>query len=257
MVEDVIYNIKKYQSLRETLVDERSRSIMDELLKFRMTMDIEHTRRAYSLSIERGVQYFDIDIMKFEESGIYIDGGAYKGETTKALICELQKQRKQYYHIYVIEPDSNLIKEAHKQLAAYKNIAYCSIGLSSRSELLKFNYTGDTWGAFDSNGQIEIELDTIDHITNCNANYIKLDIEGFEEKALAGAVNTIMNCKPKMAISVYHKNGDIWRIFDAVNKIRTDYKVICVIILRHILTQLCILYRNYLISKLQTFERSP
>jgi len=56
-------------------------------------------------------------------------------------------------------------------------------------------------------------------------NYIKLDIEGFEEKALAGAVNTIMNCKPKMVISAYHKSGDIWRIFDAVNKIRTDYKV--------------------------------
>jgi len=147
MIEDVMYNIKKYQNLREKLVDERSRIIMDELLKFRMTMEIEHTRRAYSLSMEKGVQYFDIDIMKFEESGIYIDGGAYKGETSKALICELQKQRKQYSQIYVIEPDSNLIKDAHKQLAVNNNITYCSIGLSDRSELLKFNYTGDTGGS--------------------------------------------------------------------------------------------------------------
>jgi FkbM family methyltransferase len=56
----------------------------------------------------------------------------------------------------------------------------------------------------------KIELDTIDNATNCNASFVKLDIEGFEEKALSGAVNTIKKCKPKMAISVYHKSDDMW-----------------------------------------------
>lgn len=225
IIEDISFNMKKYEDLRECLADEMSRIILDELLKFRMTMEIRHTRKAYSLSMGRGNQYFDSDIINLEDQEVFIDGGAYRGETSKVFIAQLSMQCKEYQHIYVFEPDSNLIKVAQKQLEIYKNITYCPVGLSNRSEVLRFNNTGDTGGAFDSNGQIEIALGTVDNSTHNNASFIKLDIEGFEEKALIGAVNTIRKCKPKMAISAYNKSGDIWRLVEAVRTIRSDYKV--------------------------------
>jgi hypothetical protein len=40
-------------------------------------MEIKHTKKAYYLSMDRGSQYFDLDIINFENQEIFIDGGAY------------------------------------------------------------------------------------------------------------------------------------------------------------------------------------
>jgi len=112
IVEDSYLNENKYQELRCVLADERSRVILDELLKFRLTIEIKHTRKAYSLSMERGTQYFDHDIISFGKQEIFVDGGAYIGETSKEFITQLSKQGKEHQQIYIFEPDTNLIKQA-------------------------------------------------------------------------------------------------------------------------------------------------
>lgn len=42
--------------------------------------------------------------------------------------------------------------------------------------------------------------------------FLKLDIEGAEMEALRGAGQIIRTQKPKLAVSVYHRRDDIWRI---------------------------------------------
>ena len=42
--------------------------------------------------------------------------------------------------------------------------------------------------------------------------YIKMDIEGFELDALAGAGECIRRCRPKLALCVYHRPDHLWRI---------------------------------------------
>ena len=41
---------------------------------------------------------------------------------------------------------------------------------------------------------------------------IKSDIEGSEVKALIGARGHIINEHPKLLISIYHSNDDVWQI---------------------------------------------
>lgn len=43
-------------------------------------------------------------------------------------------------------------------------------------------------------------------------NYIKMDIEGAEMEAIEGAVNTIREFKPRLAISAYHAPSHLWEI---------------------------------------------
>ena len=59
-------------------------------------------------------------------------------------------------------------------------------------------------------GTIPIRMETIDHLCSSlciRPTYIKADIEGFEEKMLLGAAESIATYRPKLAITTYHHFG--------------------------------------------------
>ncbi|MEZ4915723.1 MAG: FkbM family methyltransferase [Chitinophagales bacterium] len=55
-------------------------------------------------------------------------------------------------------------------------------------------------------------------------DYIKMDIEGAEEKALKGAIETIIKYKPTLAISVYHKDDDFEKLTKLIDDLDLGYK---------------------------------
>ena len=54
--------------------------------------------------------------------------------------------------------------------------------------------------------------------------FIKMDIEGAELEALQGAERVIRECKPKLAVSIYHKKEDIWEIPHLILTYCPDYR---------------------------------
>ena len=56
-------------------------------------------------------------------------------------------------------------------------------------------------------------------------DYIKMDIEGAEMDALAGAENVIRTFKPRLAISGYHKPSDLWEIPHKITSLNPGYKL--------------------------------
>ena len=62
-------------------------------------------------------------------------------------------------------------------------------------------------------GEISIKTISIDEMLNGGeATYIKMDIEGAEKEALLGCERTINLYHPKLAISIYHNEDDLWDI---------------------------------------------
>ena len=51
-----------------------------------------------------------------------------------------------------------------------------------------------------------------------------MDVEGAEYNSLIGARETIVKYKPKLAISVYHRRDDIWRIPMLLLQYNPDYR---------------------------------
>jgi FkbM family methyltransferase len=58
------------------------------------------------------------------------------------------------------------------------------------------------------------------------ATFIKMDIEGVEVEAIRGAAELIKKCKPRMAISIYHKPTDVLAVPAEILKINPEYKFI-------------------------------
>ena len=56
-------------------------------------------------------------------------------------------------------------------------------------------------------------------------DYIKMDIEGAEMEALAGAENIIRTFKPRLAISGYHRPSDLWEIPQKIMSLNPGYKL--------------------------------
>lgn len=74
-----------------------------------------------------------------------------------------------------------------------------------------------------------IEATTLDSVVESlklpRVDFIKMDIEGAEQKALQGAQKVLVQYHPRLAISSYHLKGDPAAICALVWQARTDYLV--------------------------------
>jgi FkbM family methyltransferase len=76
---------------------------------------------------------------------------------------------------------------------------------------------------------IEAPLTTVDKMVVelglRQVDFIKMDIEGAEQKAIVGARNTIAKFRPRMALCIYHIKGDDTMVPKLVHDAVPDYKV--------------------------------
>lgn len=70
----------------------------------------------------------------------------------------------------------------------------------------------------------EIEIVSLDEDIREKITLIKMDIEGAEQDALTGCIRHIREEKPKLLISVYHNNEDIWKIPKMIYDMNEDYQ---------------------------------
>jgi len=70
-----------------------------------------------------------------------------------------------------------------------------------------------------------VEITTIDDFMKDRGevNFIKIDVEGYEERVLLGALKTMRKYKPIISFSAYHKPDDKNRLPEIVKQIRSDY----------------------------------
>lgn len=95
-------------------------------------------------------------------------------------------------------------------------------GLWSEKKELRLK-SGGTGSVISDDGDMVINVDCIDHVIKEQVTFIKMDIEGAEYEALLGARKTILKYKPKLAICVYHKAEDIWKLPGLIHQFNPEY----------------------------------
>lgn len=215
MHNDLLENKLRYISLYLLLADKESKSVLCDLLQSRVKFEF------HKLIASTGNPYFEDSILHLEENEIFIDGGAYSGDTALKFIQQL----KAYQKIYIFEPDEQLINEAKFNLKEYGNIEFYQKGLYSHPAQLFFDKTGGMDGAISNQGEYKIDVTSIDVEIKGPSTYLKLDIEGAEEDALRGAAAHLAHHQPQLAIACYHKASDLWNLTKTILELYSGYRI--------------------------------
>lgn len=217
-------NCEKLECIYKKLSDEKSKKVFVAFLNQKISMNWGYLNKTKS-----DHQYFEESLVKFSEHEVFVDCGAYDGDTALAFIEALDRQGiSSYDAIYSFEPDAdNYEKLIEKGL---KNHHCIQKGLTDVQGNAKFSKAGTSGRIIDgentSEDQNAISLETIDNaLAGQRTTMIKMDIEGFELAALKGAKNTIKQYKPMLAICVYHKKEDLWEIADYIHSLVPEYKL--------------------------------
>lgn len=150
-----------------------------------------------SLCMEQDVEsphLYQSERVHVNEGDVILDVGAAEGFFTLSVIDKIS-------YAYLIEADCEWEKALQATFRPYKD----KVRIIS-----KF--------ASDIDGKDEITIDTI--FGNDKIDFIKMDIEGAEQKALKGAVNTLKTHSVKCSICTYHNDNDFNEIntfFDNIN----------------------------------------
>lgn len=213
--QDLKENKSKWQSLYNNFADKESKKVLHDILLYRLTADYQYMKD-YSVRIDQ--QYFE-DFMEYNNE-IFVDAGGFIGDTSEEFI----KRYPDYNHIYFFEPSAKNIAEAKKCLRGCNSIDFIEYALSDSEGDLYFNDFGSS-SAVTKSGAHKVNVTTIDKYISGEVSFIKMDLEGFELKALLGAENHIRKYYPKLAIAAYHDISDFWKINQLINSIRDDYEI--------------------------------
>ncbi len=199
-----------------------------------LNLDCWNASIAYSFFIKQ--YYLDRNgtTIRPEPNDHVIDAGACFGDTALGFASSVRPGGR----VYAFE-----VLENHLDVIRHNNAQNPELG--SRIRVFPFGL-GDTCNAgaapidskdalapgFSLRGidqQAAVPVQTIDALVESGqierVDFVKMDIEGYELKALRGAEATIRRFRPKLAISIYHKLVDLFEIPQFIHGLDLGYKL--------------------------------
>ena len=185
-----------------------------------------------AVTYDLGEQKRNIYGTRIRRGDIVLDAGANVGVfTRKALWAGAAK-------VIAIEPAPENLECLRRNFAAEiadGRVVVYPKGVWDKDDVLKLqidpnNSAEDSFfRKFQGGHFIEVPLTTIDKMVAelglPKVDFIKMDIEGAEQKAVVGARNTIARFRPRMALCIYHVQDDPRMVPKLVHDAVSDYKV--------------------------------
>lgn len=166
--------------------------------------------------------------IQVNDGDVIIDGGGCWGDTALYFANKAKETT-----VYTFEFTPSNIKVMEKNIALneannIKIIPKAIFDVSNEVYYLVDKGASSFFTKEKTSDAIQIQTITIDDFTKeedvSKIDFIKLDIEGSELKALKGAVETIKKWKPKLAIAVYHNPVDFQEIIQFLSELNLGYR---------------------------------
>lgn len=209
-------NKKKIKEVFKLLKDDESKKQYLNQLNYRLKIDFDSIPKPDVKN-----QYFPPDLINLTKEEVFLDAGAYDGDTFFEFSNRVKNKFKKYI---ALEPDPQNFELIKLNLKNIENVVVEPYAVGIKHEFLKFNSTGGEGASINNNGDITVECVSIDEKYKIyHPTFLKFDIEGGELEALKGASKLIKELTPTIAICIYHRPEDIFEIPLWIYNINKNY----------------------------------
>ncbi|HIR73873.1 TPA: FkbM family methyltransferase [Candidatus Ventrenecus avicola] len=212
-------NSEKFEKMYQSLEDYRSKKIFYAILNNWYNYDFINLEQVMEKCFSH---YFDLDIIPSCQEEVFVDLGAFTGDTIKDFIGIYGDN---YKKIYAYEMTEQSMRELKERVKNYPRIIYKQKAVSDEVGMgsIKIHEISTSSNQLEITEVGELEVTSLDDDINEKITILKMDIEGSELKALKGAENHIIKDKPKLLLSVYHGYEELLTLWEYLEKLNLSY----------------------------------
>lgn len=212
-------NSTKFYRLYTSLEDYRSKKILYAIINNWYNYDFKTLEQVMEKCF---AHYFDLDIIPACKEEVFVDLGAFTGDTIKDFI-EIYGDH--YKKIYAYEMTKQSMQELKENLKNIPRIIYKQKAVADELGMgsIKIHEISTSSNQLEITEVGELEVTSLDDDINEKITILKMDIEGSELKALKGAENHILKDKPKLLLSIYHGYEELLTLWEYLEKLNLSY----------------------------------
>ncbi|HEX3745492.1 MAG TPA: FkbM family methyltransferase [Bryobacteraceae bacterium] len=222
----ILQQIDGMRPAYDLLADDTSRREFCAQLRWRCFLDYDCLPRPEPSK----EMYFPRELFRLSPDEVLVDCGAFDGDSLGAFV---EKVDGRFQHIYAVEPDPGNIRALRTYLDTLPEdvaarITILQYALGRGGGTVRFEAAGSVGSKIvESGGTVEVQCQSLDGGLGANVRptLIKMDIEGAELDAIAGAAQTIADCRPIMAVCAYHHCSDLWILPGLLKAAYPEYQI--------------------------------
>ncbi|HJH03618.1 MAG TPA: FkbM family methyltransferase [Victivallis vadensis] len=163
--------------------------------------------------ISGGVHYFPGELCGRRKSFSFVDIGAFTGDT----LVDMEKAGITPGKVWAFEPDlenfRKLVEQTRRLNWPECEFTLFPIGVGEKVGSVSFCADGSMGSAFGEGGDGMVPVAALDELLHgVPVDYVKMDVEGSEESCLLGMREIIRVYRPVLAVCLYHRPSDIFRL---------------------------------------------
>ncbi len=212
---------EEWEETGSLFADERSRSLFRSALDFRLTGLLR------DLADTEPVLVTLRSLFGHEAIRTAVDGGAYCGDSTRDMIRAFSPKT-----VYAVEADPKTFEKLRLYASSEPDATVIPVWGALRHEdgTVTFSSSGSRGSGEHGRNrrarETAVPALTLDAVAPGTViDFIKLDVEGSELKAIEGGLNRLVKDEPNLSVSVYHKTDDIVTIPALLHRILPGHRL--------------------------------
>jgi FkbM family methyltransferase len=219
-------HISQINNLLPRLADDASREYVENLIRFRWTMNPLDLKRNPKL---KGFYLYDQAGLGPHKGDHLVDCGAYNGDTVKAFMTRLDSDAT----MTAVEPLSSNFEELKAYIASMNWTGKVTPVRGAVGEEPGETFMSSAVDSTDPRAHTatktgeKVPVQTLDTLLSdaAKVDYVKIDIEGDEPKVLKGARGLLNKHKPDLAVAGYHLPEHLWTLPILLDSLQPGYKI--------------------------------
>lgn len=208
-------NLTLINSARELLADDNSRHLYDSIIMAKLTGELKYLSEGITADGKI------LDMLGADGFEITLDLGAYNGDTALALVDRCPSLKT----VIAVEPDERNFKKLCFNTTLTGKVEPHLNAAWDKKEVLTFTRGGGR-GIRHRGGEKTVEVMGVpaDSLLNGRVpDYIKIDVEGEERRAILGCGESIVKHSPALRIALYHRSADIFELPLMIHTMNPSY----------------------------------